>query len=140
MTKINRILVPVDGSRNSLRGLDEAIKLAQAVNASIIGLYIQHSEIPSTGAVTGAIRDTLKQEAEKILDTARRKSLAGDVPFSEEVRKGHVGKTIVKFADDNLLDMIVIGSRGVSGLNERFFGSVANHVLHASQIPVLIVK
>jgi nucleotide-binding universal stress UspA family protein len=140
MAKINRILVPVDGSKNSTRGLDEAIKLAQAVNAKIIGLYVQHSAIPSTGAVTGAIRDTLKQEAERILDTARRRTLAGDVSFSEEIRSGPVGKTIVKFADDNLLDMIVIGSRGVSGLNEKFFGSVANHVLHASRLPVLIVK
>ena len=140
MAKINRILVPVDGSKNSMRGLDEAIKVAQAVNASIIGLYVQHSAIPTTGAVTGAIRDTLKQEAEKVLDAARRKTLAGDVAFSEETRTGHVGKAIVKFAEDNLLDMIVIGSRGVSGLNEKFFGSVANHVLHASQIPVLIVK
>lgn len=140
MAAINRILVPVDGSKNSIRGLDEGIKLAQAVNAKIIGLYVQHSSIPGTGAVTGTIRDTLKQEAEKILDVARRKSLAGDVPFRAEIRSGNAGKTIIKFAEDNLLDMIVIGSRGVSGLNEKFFGSVANHVLHSSNIPVLIVK
>lgn len=140
MAPINRILVPVDGSKNSVRGLDEAIKLAKAVNASIIGLYVQHSTIPSTGAVTGAIRDSLKTESEKILDAARRRTLAGDVPFREKIARGNVGKTIIKVADDNLYDMIVIGSRGVSGMNERFFGSVANHVLHASRIPVLIVK
>jgi nucleotide-binding universal stress UspA family protein len=60
--------------------------------------------------------------------------------FYRKIIKGDEGPKIVKFANDNNFDLIVIGSRGMSSIKEIFLGSTSNYVVHKSKTPVLIVK
>ena len=137
---IKKILVPLDGSRNSYRGLNEAIRLASAVNASITGLYVTPTSIPSASPLTAGIRDKIKQEADSIMESARRKSVQEGVTFQEKITSGNVGSAISTYADHNKYDIVVIGSRGLTGAKQAFLGSVANHVVHAAKASVLVVK
>jgi nucleotide-binding universal stress UspA family protein len=64
------------------------------------------------------------------------------IVFTNKITSGNPGQEIVNVVNSkrNKFDLVVIGSRGLGGAKELFLGSVANHVLHKSKIPVLVVK
>ncbi len=138
--KINQILVALDGSNNSFRALDFVINLAQQSNSAITGIFV----FPPIDVLypMGYDEKLIRLEGHHIMDLAKTKSTKKGIAFTHKLLKGNPGKEIVKLADNksNNFTLIVIGSRGLSGVKERFFGSVANYVLHKSKIPVLIIK
>ncbi len=139
--KTNQILVALDGSNNSIRGLDFAFNLAQQSNSTITGIFV----FPSMDSFFQPIRyDTklMQKEAHRIMNLAKTKSAKKGIVFKHKLTRGNPGQEIVKFAEKkrNNFTLIVIGSRGLGGTKEIFFGSVANYVLHKSKIPVMIVK
>ncbi len=139
--KISRILVPLDGSKNSIRGLETAIGLARSCGATITGVYAiyapPHSEFRGVGSVEKAMNVQIK----KIMEDAKILAAKNGIVFNKKIVRGEIGYNIIKQAHEkNRFDMIVIGSRGRSSTKEMFFGSVSNYVIHTSKIPVLIVK
>ena len=138
--KIKKILVPLDGSKNSIRGLDNAIYLARQCQAKITGLYIL--PVPAVYALhpIGFIKTELIKEAKNFLNDAKKRSAQKGIIFDYKVIGGDPGYDIVKFSKNKKYDLIVLGARGRSHVTEIFLGSVSNYVLHKSKIPVLIVK
>ena len=138
--KIKKILVPIDGSKNSLRGLDEAIYFARQCQATIIGLHI--IKMPP-GIVLNKKRlesGTIKS-VELLMDAAKTKAARHGVELNYKIIKGaDPGYDIIQFSKKHRNDLIVIGARGLGAIREAFLGSVSNYVLHKSKIPVLIVK
>ena len=139
--KLSKILVPLDGSKNSQRGLEMAITLARQCGATITGVYSINVQSRSEFRSVGAVTDKLNKEVEKILKNAKVLAAQNGIVFKERKMRGDVGYNIVKLAQGkDKFDMIVIGSRGRSAAKEMFFGSVSNYVIHAAKIPVVIVK
>lgn len=139
--KLSRILVPLDGSKNSQRGLEMAITLARQCDATITGVYSINAQSRSEFRSVGAVTDKLNKEIEKILENAKVLAAQNGIVFKERKMRGDVGYNIVKLAQGkDKFDMIVIGSRGRSAAKEMFFGSVSNYVIHAAKIPVVVVK
>ena len=140
--KLEKILVPLDGSDNSLRGLDHAISLAKLSGASIVGVHVSY--IPGNLAYPrqGFINQTLLKEAKRYLNTAKKRCTENDIEFTSKILAGTPSHGIVKFGQEvrNGISMIVMGTRGLSSAKESFLGSVSNHVVHKSKIPVLLVK
>ena len=137
---IKKILLPIDGSKNSLRGLNEAIYLARQCNAIIIGLNV--IEVPP-----GIVLNKKKLESgslktvQMMMDAAKTKAGRHGVQFNYKIIKGaDPGYDIVQYSKKHKNDLIVIGARGLGSIKETFLGSVSNYVLHKSKIPVLIVK
>lgn len=141
-SKIKKILVPLDGSKNSLRGLNMAISLARKLNAIIIGICVIYAAPRSEFRGTGAVEKGSMEKIEKFMNDAKTKAAQNGIVFDKKILYGDVGYHIVKFAHNkkNGIDLIIIGSRGRGAAKEMFFGSVSHHVLHASSIPVLVVK
>jgi nucleotide-binding universal stress UspA family protein len=138
--KIKKILVPLDGSDNSLRGLEEAISIAQPTGATITGLHVVHVPVRSVIHFTPQRRKKEISYAESIIGRATEKAKRNHVGFKPQTATGNAGEKIVQIAKDGRYDMIIMGSRGKSSGMEMFLGSVSNHVLHKSKIPTLIVK
>ena len=139
--KILKILVPLDGSKNSIRGLETAITLARNCDATITGVHSiyapPHSEFKGVGSVEEAYNINMK----KFSDEAKAWAAENDIVFTDKIVHGEIGYNIIKMAHGkSKFDMIVIGSRGRSSTKEMFFGSVSNYVIHTSKIPVVIVK
>ncbi|MDH3834467.1 MAG: universal stress protein [Nitrosopumilus sp.] len=137
---IKRILVPIDGSNNSLRGLNEAIYIARQCNATIVGLNV--IKVPP-----GIVLNKKKLEAgslktvQMMMDAAKTKAGRHGVQFNYKIIKGaDPGYDIIRFSKNHKNDLIVIGARGLGAIKETFLGSVSNYVVHKSKIPVLIVK
>ncbi len=139
--KITKILVPLDGSKNSNRGLEMAIVLARQCGAIITGVYSIHAPPHSEFRGVGSVEKSHNTEVEKIMDSAKVLAAQNGIVFKEKILRGDIGYNIVKLAHGkDKFDMIVLGSRGRSSAKQMFFGSISNYVIHASKIPVVIVK
>jgi len=137
--QIKKILVPLDGSENSYRGLDAAIYQAQKNDSVITGINVV-PKIPERFKNNPPYSPEGEKEAANIMKESKKRSSENDVKFEEKVIHGSAGNDIVKFAEDNNFDLIAIGARGISSVKEAFLGSVSNHISHKSKVPVLIIK
>ena len=139
-----RIMVCLDGSKHSLRGLDAAILSAKQSDATIIGVHSDTS-FSAFSAVRAPILPEKKwtNEVQGIMHVAQKKTEKNKVKFEGIVIGGHSsGTDLTTFANNpaNKIDQIVIGSRGMGFPKELFFGSTSNFVLHKAKAPVTVVK
>ena len=133
--------MPLDGSKNSIRGLETAISLARQCEATITGVYSIHAPPHSEFRGVGSVEKSLNREVKKFMADAKLLVAKNGIVFKERLMRGDIGYNIVKLAQGkDHFDMIVIGSRGRSSAKEMFFGSVSNYVIHTAKIPVLVVK
>jgi nucleotide-binding universal stress UspA family protein len=138
------ILVPVDGSDASVRALAFARDLSRAFGAKIVALYVFDSwnEIFAGFAVAnGKEMDEMVERISKLrlAETIDRARVEG-VTVEQHRRIGHPAAEIMSFAEEIMPDMIVMGSRGRSTLEELVVGSVSLKILHRARIPVTVVK
>ncbi|WP_268543492.1 universal stress protein [Candidatus Nitrosotenuis cloacae] len=143
MLTIKKILVPLDGSDNSLRALDAAISLAKQADSKIVGFYaINILPMVEAQMFAPTFQMDEKKYAIRVLERARSACERQKVEFSKVIEIGSPGYVIEKFIKNkkNKIDLVVMGSRGMGAVKEIFLGSVSNYVLHKSPVPVLIVK
>ena len=137
---IKKILVPLDGSENSIRGLDAAISIARACHATITGIYV----IPIyPRSLTDAILPYdifTTKGAKKFMGAAKKRAAQKGILFKQKIIRGSPICEIQDMTKSKKFDLVVIGSRGRSKLKETFLGSVANAVVHRSPVPILVVK
>ena len=124
----HKILVPIDCSKNSMRGVNFAISLVKSSGGTITGLYVEPS------------REYVDPDLKKFFKEAKIHAQQHGVFLRNEISKGAVGPQIIDYANRNKFDVIVMGARGFSKVKKFFLGSVSNYVLHSSKIPVMIVK
>jgi len=140
--KITKILVPIDGSKNSFRALEIAIDIAKQFEATIMCAYSINMQPHSEFQGVISINKEMNKEIKKIMNSAKELSIQNGVSFKDKTMVGDIGYNLIKLAHDKKekFDLIVMGSRGRSVVKEVFLGSVSNYVIHSSKIPVLIVK
>lgn len=140
MVKFQKILVPLDGSPNAMRGLDRAIEIAKGSGAEITGFYVFHLPLAAGIKYTKKMKDDAQNKAVKVIGPAMNRVQKAGATFKYKTGGGHTGSEIVNFAQKGKFDMIVIGARGMGGAKEAFLGSTSNYVMHKTKIPVLVVK
>ena len=138
--KIKKILVPLDGSSNSFRGLDVAIHMPRQCHATLTGLYVVGIVKPRTDEPIIPLEKILLEDAQKIMKKAKLNAAQKGILFFDRVSYGDEEKRIVDVAEKKNFDLIVIGSRGMGATKEFFLGSTSNYVMHKSKKPILIVK
>ncbi len=141
---MKKIMVCLDGSKNSLRGLDKAILFAKQSDGEIIGVHSDTS-FSAFSAVRAPLLPEEKwaNEVRRLMGIAEKKAEKNEIKFEGVVIGGHSsGIDLTTFANNpaNKIDQIVIGSRGMGFPKELFFGSTSNFVLHKAKAPVTIVK
>ena len=147
-----RILVAVDGSKPSIDASVQAIDIAKRYDAELIALYVVSPDIRYnyledviTPRLPRALKDVMMlamQKGAKQVDKVKQKASEKNVKVKTDVVIGisSVVKEIIEYAEKNKVDMIVIGSRGLSGIKKMLLGSVASGVLIYSHCPVLVTK
>jgi nucleotide-binding universal stress UspA family protein len=147
---IRHILVASDGSPISAKAVAYAADLAQQLGASMTVLgVLDPSYLVSPGVspdvspsgIAESTEDIMRQAIEAYLDEAVEESQQKGVQAVKSFRKGHPVEEIVKGAESEKADLIVLGSHGRSALRAAMLGSVAYGVLHKdARIPVLVVR
>ncbi|MGB8165397.1 MAG: universal stress protein [Nitrososphaeraceae archaeon] len=134
---ISKILLAVDGSETSSKAAENAIDLAERYRADLIALYIVPPNIKSS-----EIFDLAKENGQKIVDEVKHEASAKKLNVQTEVLLdiGSVTKGIVEYAEKNNANLIVLGTRGISGIKRMLLGSTASGVVTYSHCPVMVVK
>jgi len=135
-----KILVPVDGSPNSMKAVETACGLANSQPPSSLVLVAVAVEIPELGEGR-YIYDKMKAQAEvaleKAKEVAKKCGIVGEVLLASGASPAD---EIVQVATDQKADLIVIGSRGLAAKTKSFLGSTASQVVTYSPCSVLVVK
>ncbi|MFY8041344.1 MAG: universal stress protein, partial [Rhodoferax sp.] len=139
-----KVLLPVDGSELSLEAVRVALRMRQdGLNLSAVLANVQEpaSLYEILVAHDPDVIDQLSAEAGlHALQPARDLLDAAGVEYECEVAKGDPAHTLIDISERFGCDMVVMGARGASALRSAMLGSVSNEVLHASLVPVVIVK
>lgn len=145
MPGMKKLLVPVDGSGAALRALRQALALAKLVPDSSLHLVHAHEAPEVYGKISVYVgREKMaalqRQHCEEFLDRAEEALKGSGVRHTREVLEGPIGRTIAEHAERTGCDAIVMGRHGDSALADVLMGSVAQKVLHATKLPVLLVR
>lgn len=144
VTMYGTILHPTDGDDGSTAAAEEALDVAERCGSTVhvvhvvdldgLGGYFSAGGLPEE-FVDRALEEG-EQRAERVADRFRE---AG-VPVRTDVLKGSPGQAIVDYVDERGIDLVVMGTRGRSGVRRVLLGSVAENVVRLADCPVLTVK
>lgn len=138
---IKTILNPIDGSDHSIRSTRHAIELAKLLDAKIVLLHC-HARFPIVLAepyFQQAI-DEINKASEELVQPFIELLEQGKVKFDVRILEGAPGNKIPDVARIEKIDLIVMGSRGVSDFTGLLLGSVAHQVIQKAECPVFITK
>ena len=143
-----RILVPVDGSATSRKGLDEAIKLATLTGGRLRLLHVVDElsaamSMSAYGAVSTDIFQLLKEGGEQVLAKAKAEVESRNVVVDTILIEGFAGRLSDHLTNQVPVwgaDLVVLGSHGRRGVGRLVMGSDAEQIIRTSPIPVLVVR
>lgn len=145
---MKKILLATDGSEGSIQAARMAGELCCTRDAQVIVLYVAH--VPRSYYFTDEFGNKVTPEVpmdvmiRRTAEPLLRKTLSAlalpEEQVITEVQVGEPAEEIVDLARMEHVDMIVMGSRGLSPLKEMLLGSVSNKVLHTAPCPVLIMR
>lgn len=144
-----KILVAIDGSEPSKHAINYAMESASKWNAEMVVLTVVppissfvYGVEGSEGVNLKEYENAVKRSFQRVLTDAEKmvKEALPGLKISAVLAKGHVPTKIVEIADDLDVDLIVMGSRGLSGVKSWFLGSVSKHVAEHCKKPILIIK
>ena len=137
-----KVLVPVDGSANSLRAVEYLIAQTPLFKEplDVHLLNVQHA---FPGTVRGVREEAEKfhhDEGIKALAAARQLLDAAGVKYTYHINVGDAAESICQFIKAQNLDQIVMGRRGMGAVASMLMGSVTDKVLHTMDVPIVLVK
>ena len=144
MRRITKILVPTDLSELSLAAIDYARSLANVYGARVFLLHaVDVVPAVSFPTIDFTLETSLQDEAERgkeILENFASRFLGDVDQVTAVVRRGFAYEEIMRFVDEEGIDLIVMATHGRTGLPHIIMGSVAERVVRHSPVPVLTIK
>lgn len=141
--KIEKILVPVDGSKHSRRALEYACSLSEKFNSTVYVLHV----VPmiSTPSPYGDLTAdqpyiALENAGEEILKDCKKFAEDLNCEIETLIARGDPAEQIINTALESDVDLVVMGRRGIGGLKRLLLGSVSDRVVQHLNCPVLLVK
>jgi nucleotide-binding universal stress UspA family protein len=135
-TLLEKILVAVDGSKHADRALEYAVQIANNFRVDLALLHVEDDTLIRVGGPQ--VLDCIGTVGECILENAA-KNIRG-VPFGKFLKYGNPAETIIKMAQKGNVDLIIVGSRGVSSVKRFLLGSVSDDISMHARSSVLIVR
>jgi nucleotide-binding universal stress UspA family protein len=138
-----KILVPVDGSEDSKKALKCALDVASKYGSRLTALYVVakrvYAHIHELG-VLAMLSNELEIEGKEVLKEAEELAKLLGLSIETKLVHGFPAEEILRIAEKENYDLIVIGSKGLSGVKAFLLGSVSDKVTHHAKCSVLIVK
>lgn len=139
----SKLLVPVDGSENSVRAVEAAIFLSKKIDAHVTVMHVMEKTptlyIHPQKELEELLRN-YRREAEQILEKCEEIGKRNEVELKKVIIEGDVASKIIRFAEKEVFDMIVMGHRGSGRFKEMVLGSVSQKVLNQTKRSVLIIR
>lgn len=136
-----KIAVAVDGSKHAIRALEKAIQMAELIaDSQVYIIHVDHIEaVKNAQFSTGGAHSFILKQAE-LVKPIREKMESLNVVWHLELLKGEPSEKIIQFVNDQQMDHLFIGSRGLNSLQQFMLGSVSHRVTKYVKCPVTVVK
>ncbi|VVB92477.1 Universal stress protein [uncultured archaeon] len=141
----NKILIATDGSEQNKKAVTHAVELAKHFDAELHAVYVMDIKSdfgpksyisPDVSGLMAFLRHEGETAIQYVEDIAKNEGL----DIKKWIVQGHPAEEIMKLAEEQSVDLIVMGTLGRSGIEKFLLGSVADKVIRSSKIPVLIVR
>ena len=143
ITVFTNILVAIDGSAASERGIERAVDEAKVWNAKLHAVYVVEtglfSSIPTDNTVEIMYR-VLENEGEAALEKAKKYAAAQGVKLTKHMKQGHAGTEIIALSERENVDLIVAASHGKSQTDRLLLGSVSTYIVTHSTVTTMVVR
>ncbi len=138
-----KIFIATDGSTQNRKAIQHSIELAKLSGAKLYAGYVvdtaAFASIPMDSGWE-MMYELLEQEANVATESVGEMAKDAGIPFEMVTLEGNPSHEIIEFADNNDIDLIVLGTLGKTGLDRFLLGSVAEKVTRNSKVPVLVVQ
>lgn len=135
----DQILFPTDGSERSDAAFNHVLEIAADHGATVHILHVADTTRDSVTQISGDVVDVLEREGDRIVEEAANRAAERGVSTATEVHQGGVLESIVAYADEYGIDLIVMPTRGRTGLERTLLGSVTERVVRHASVPVLTI-
>jgi nucleotide-binding universal stress UspA family protein len=137
----DEILVPTDGSRAAEQAIEHAVDIAKRYGARIHALYVvDASAYSSLEAGSEVVMDALEEEGEEAVKQVSEVAGEAGVDVDTTVIAGAAYRSILDYAGEHDVDLIVMGTHGRQGLDRYLLGSVTERIVRTADVPVLTVR
>ncbi|MDI6711497.1 MAG: universal stress protein [Thermoanaerobacterales bacterium] len=136
-----KIMVAYDGSEHARRAFAAGLNLAERYGATLDAVMV--ADLPDYAGTVGEVEDHKAQAQafyEKSIEQVRWLARKSEVQVRTHLLFGHVGQILVRHAEEEKMDLVVVGARGLSRLQQLLMGSVSQFVSRHAPCAVLVVK
>lgn len=137
-----KIIIATDGSKQVGKAIEAGVELAKLTGAKLYAVYViaQTGYSPRDFGWEGSLREFLEAEAKKAVTSVEKTGKASGINVESVILEGYPADKILEFAEQEGMDLIVMGTLGRTGLDRFLMGSIAEKVVRHSKIPVMVVK
>jgi nucleotide-binding universal stress UspA family protein len=141
---LKKILIATDGSETAEKAADFGVQIAGLSGAKVYAVYVidttPYYSIPLDQIWSKEVYEQLEQMGNEITSNVEKTAKAAGLEAESIVLKGDPAQRIVNFAEEQNVDMIVVGSHGIGGFERLVIGSVSEKVVRHAKIPVLVFR
>lgn len=138
-----KIMIATDGSICARLAANHGMGLARLSGGKVYAVYVLSMEYFSSMAVDfdwERIHEALRTEGNEAVNYVKRAGELEGVIVEPVLLEGHPANELIRYADENDMDIIVMGTLGKTGLDRLLLGSVAGNVVRHSKVPVMVVR
>lgn len=133
------VLFPTDGSENAEVALEHALSLPETYGARIHVLYVVNTTYTDIGATGRTTIDSLRKWGESAVRGVEELATANGVDVITRIEEGDPYREILEYAEENV-DLVVMGTRGRSGIDRYLLGSITEKVVRTADVPAFTVR
>ena len=133
-------MVGYDGSVQADKAVDVSLSLAESFDCTILIFAVARPPEPATSVEMGAVLDDAREHFEEAFKKIFEKAQGHDVVITTDIAVGHPAEQIVHRAEQDKVDLIILGRRGMSRFEKWLLGSVSERVLRYAHCPVMVVR
>lgn len=138
-----KIMIATDGSANTRDSVKAGIEIARVSGAAVYAVYVVSTDYFSSMAVDfgwETMYEVLKKEGEEALGHVEEAGKEAGVEVHPILLEGHPAPELIDFAENEEMNLVVMGTLGRTGLDRLLLGSVAGNVVRHCKVPVMVVR
>lgn len=138
-----KIMVPVDGSDNSIRAAKHAMQIALNFGSQVTFIYViadMYNSSRLSEDVLSELKKAFMAQSNEVLEKVVNEVQMPNIAIEKKILTGHPAQQIIKECTEGMYDLIVMGNRGLDGVQEFLMGSTSKRVATNAHCPVLIIR
>jgi nucleotide-binding universal stress UspA family protein len=135
-----KIMVGYDSSAQANKAVDVSLSLAESLDCTVLIFAVARPPEPATSVEVEAVLDDAREHYEEEFKKILEKTKGHDVAITTDIAVGHPAEQIVHRAEQDKVDLIILGRRGMSLFEKWLLGSVSERVLRYAHCPVMVIR